>query len=94
MTGRTASDAASVAAVNFGSLPTGVRQFAQGVSGLITGAGRTPGHGTFPLILLLVVVLFLFSQNRIDRRDPKLALAAVYADESLDFRPPSPGGAA
>lgn len=38
----------------------------------------------FPLVLLLVVVLFLGIQDRIDRRDPKLALALIRA-ESLRF---------
>lgn len=40
-----------------------------------------------PLALLLVVVLFLLVQNRIDRRDPKLAAAPVDGDPELAFGP-------
>lgn len=43
----------------------------------------------FPLLLVILVVLFLIIQNRIDRRDPKLAQAPVHAGEELEFRPPS-----
>jgi hypothetical protein len=39
-----------------------------------------------------MVGAFLAMQNRIDRNDPKLALAPVYADRHLDFHPPFPGG--
>jgi hypothetical protein len=42
----------------------------------------------FPFILLIVLALFLAVQNRIDRRDPKLALAPLRADEELEFSPP------
>jgi hypothetical protein len=40
-----------------------------------------------PLLLLGVVVGFLLLQNRIDRRDPKLASAPVGAEPELDFGP-------
>ena len=36
--------------------------------------------GQFPLALVAVVVAFLFVQGRLDRRDPKLALAPVRQD--------------
>jgi hypothetical protein len=42
---------------------------------------------TIPLVLLGVVVGFLLLQNRIDRRDPKLASAPVGAEPELDFGP-------
>lgn len=42
---------------------------------------------TIPLLLLAVVVGFLLLQNRIDRRDPKLASAPVGAEPELDFGP-------
>ena len=35
---------------------------------------------------------FLIVQNRIDRRDPKLALASVAADDTIEFRPPPSRG--
>jgi hypothetical protein len=46
----------------------------------------------FPLILLIVAALFLLVQDRIDRRDPKLAHAPLHARPDLPFLPPtSPG---
>jgi hypothetical protein len=42
----------------------------------------------FPLLLLLLVILFLMIQNQIDKRDPKLALAPVYADPNMGFSAP------
>jgi hypothetical protein len=42
----------------------------------------------FPLALLALVLLFLVIQDVIDRRDPKLALAPVYAEADLPFVPP------
>jgi hypothetical protein len=35
---------------------------------------------SFPLALALIVLLFVAVQNRIDRKDPKLALAPVAPD--------------
>ena len=75
----------------FASLPPGVRQVVQGV---VSAVGRNQDHGTFPLALIGVVLVFLLVQNRIDRRDPKLALAAVSADDDMEFRPPPPGAPA
>ncbi len=43
---------------------------------------RRPG---FPALWLLLVIAFLAVQNRIDRRDPKLALAPVFADPHMVF---------
>lgn len=43
----------------------------------------------FPIFLLVVVGIFLTIQGRIDRKDPKLALAPVYAEPDLHF--PSSG---
>jgi hypothetical protein len=41
----------------------------------------------FPLVLLVVVAVFLLVQNRIDRKDPKLATAPVDAEPLLGFGP-------
>ena len=49
---------------------------------------RNPDKGVFPFALLLIVGAFLLIQNRIDRNDPKLALAPTFADPDLEFRPP------
>jgi hypothetical protein len=37
----------------------------------------------FPMLLALAVGAFVLLQNRVDRKDPKLALAALDADEEL-----------
>ncbi len=43
-------------------------------------------HGSIPVALILVVVVFLAVQDRIDRRDPKLSLAPLRdAPEYLEF---------
>jgi hypothetical protein len=49
------------------------------VGALISGA-RLVRTIAFPLLLILLVVAFVFVQNRIDRKDPKLALAPVGSD--------------
>ncbi len=41
----------------------------------------------FPGTLLAIVMAFFAIQNRIDRNDPKLGLAPVFADPDLEFRP-------
>ena len=43
-------------------------------------------QAAFPGLLILLAFLFLLVQDRIDRRDPKLALAPVHADPDLTFR--------
>jgi hypothetical protein len=45
----------------------------------------TAAHGGFPLSVLVLLVLFLLLQDRIDRRDPKLALAPEHAEPDLRF---------
>jgi hypothetical protein len=45
-------------------------------------------HGGFPLAALLLLGLFLLLQDRVDRRDPKLALAPEYPEPDLLFDPP------
>ena len=58
------------------------------------GPGRTITTLQLPLALFIVVLLFLLVQNRIDRRDPKLAAAPVTAEPELTFGPIlRPGGA-
>jgi hypothetical protein len=55
-------------------------------------AGAVAERSTLPMSLLLVVMLFLLVQDRVDRNDPKLALAPVYPDPELSFGPrPSDG---
>ncbi|HET6963607.1 MAG TPA: Ig-like domain-containing protein [Acidimicrobiales bacterium] len=56
-------------------------------------AGLALSEGSAAAFLLyLVLALFLAVQNRIDRNDPKLALAPVYGEPDLAFEaPPNPG---
>jgi hypothetical protein len=52
---------------------------------VLRAAGEVAKRSTIPLALLIVVLLFLLVQNRVDRNDPKLALAPVYPDAELAF---------
>lgn len=66
------------------------RQVDEGGDGLLGGIGRTFGDIIrrigFPLALLAIVAGFLALQNRLDRKDPKLAVAAVDSQrDSLTF---------
>ncbi|MDQ1695329.1 MAG: large repetitive protein, partial [Frankiaceae bacterium] len=63
------------------------------VQGVVDAVSHAGGGTGFPLLLLLVVLMFLLMQNRIDRRDPKLALASVAADDTVEFLPPPSRGA-
>jgi hypothetical protein len=58
------------------------------VQGVVNAVSHAGGGTGFPLLLLFVVLAFLMMQNRIDRRDPKLALASVAADDTVEFLPP------
>ena len=62
------------------------------VRSVVNAVSKAGGGTGFPLLLLVIVVGFLVAQSRIDRRDPKLALASVAADDSLQFRPPPSRG--
>jgi hypothetical protein len=44
------------------------------------------------VVLFLLLVAFLTVQDRIDRNDPKLALAPVYGEPDLAFAPPPDPG--
>ncbi|MDT7570064.1 MAG: large repetitive protein [Actinomycetota bacterium] len=56
--------------------------------------GQTITKPQLPLALFVIVLLFLLVQNRIDRRDPKLAAAPANAEPELTFGPIlRPGGA-
>ncbi|HET9059802.1 MAG TPA: hypothetical protein VFN61_07760 [Acidimicrobiales bacterium] len=52
---------------------------------LIATGRRLAAQGRLPLTLLVVLAGFLFLQGRLDRRDPKLALAPMFAELSLRF---------
>jgi hypothetical protein len=64
-----------------GQAPTGGRRGGHGVLGhfgdVIASAAR---QVAFPFALTLIVVTFLLIQNRLDRRDPKLAFAPIGPD--------------
>ncbi len=66
-------------------------QVPRAIADAVTETFKKP---TLPLALLVIVVLFLLVQNRIDRRDPKLSGAPALADDDLEFGPAfRPGGA-
>ena len=48
-------------------------------------------RAAFPAGLLLLLGLFLAFQNRLDGRDPKLAVAPVHKTPDLGFEPFRPG---
>jgi hypothetical protein len=54
---------------------------------LLTARGLAE-HSGFPVLLLAAVFLFFALQNRLDSRDPKLALAPMYPHPTLPFHPP------
>ena len=58
------------------------------VQGVVHAVGAAGGGTGFPLLLIGLVLVFLVVQNRIDRRDPKLALASIAADDTVEFQPP------
>lgn len=74
-------------------LPGGPLSGARAVEALKDVAGETIRRPQVPIALLLLVGLFLLVQNRIDRRDPKLAAGDGEDDPDLLFRPFRPGGA-
>lgn len=84
--GATAPPAASVPA------PPGVDGFRKLLTKIAKVAAEVGRRSAFPSSLLMLVVGFLSVQNRIDRRDPKLALAPVYPTPDLPFDPPEAGG--
>jgi hypothetical protein len=55
---------------------------------MVRNAPAVATRSSFPVALILIVVAFLVVQDRIDRKDPKLALAPVYAEPDLAFAPP------
>jgi hypothetical protein len=55
---------------------------------LSSTAGFASRNLTFPSALLAIIVAFLAIQNRIDARDPKLALAPVSPPPDLEFVDP------
>ena len=49
--------------------------------------GEAAERAAFPLLLLVAMFLFVLLQNRLDARDPKLALAPIHATPDLPFEP-------
>ncbi len=67
------------------------------VGAAVLEASRAAGHvvvgmaqrGEFPVAMLALLGFFLLLQNRLDSRDPKLALAPMYPDPELPFLDPA-----
>jgi hypothetical protein len=64
-----------------------LERIAQVVAGV---AEEVAERTAFPAGLALMMVGFFAVQDRIDRRDPKLALAPVHAEPDIAFGPPPP----
>jgi hypothetical protein len=81
-----------VSSIPFFHPPVHPNRIADAVVGAVQRAAHAvgaAGGGTgFPLLLVGLVLAFLVVQNRIDRRDPKLALASIAADDTVEFQPP------
>ena len=56
------------------------KSFLDSVKDIAVGAGK---RVAFPTILALLGFLFILLQNRLDRRDPKLAMAPLNKDSDL-----------
>jgi hypothetical protein len=67
------------------ALTRGLANAARAVANAIV---EHPDKSVFPMSLIFLVLGFLLVQSRIDRSDPKLALAPVHADPDLEFVPP------
>lgn len=50
---------------------------------LLDSAGAAAKRLAFPLTLIVIVVIFLLVQGELDRRDPKLAKAAINSELDL-----------
>ena len=61
----------------------------ESVAKVAAAIAEEPEKTAFPMGLIFVMAGFMGLQGRIDRNDPKLALAPVFADPDLEFRPPS-----
>jgi hypothetical protein len=57
------------------------------LGGAVKAVAAHADDSFFPGALLAIVMAFFAIQNRIDRNDPKLGLAPVFADPDLEFRP-------
>jgi hypothetical protein len=87
------------AVLNPDSLPAAVRDLepralatvpllpGQIANSLVPALTQVVGRPALPLALLGVVMVFLLVQNRIDRRDPKLAAAPIVGEPDLTFGP-------
>jgi hypothetical protein len=67
------------------------RRGGHGRDGLLETLRQTIGEAAkrtaFPLLLLIAMFVFVLLQNRLDRRDPKLALAPIHSTPDLPFSP-------
>jgi hypothetical protein len=70
-----------------GNAVTRTRKVVASTAGdFVEAAAQVAKQMAFPLILTLMVMIFLLVQYRLDRNDPKLAVAAITAaQETLGF---------
>jgi hypothetical protein len=72
-----------------GGSPSALERAIEAIGRMVVDVGK---RVAFPLVLLLIIALFLAMQHRIDKRDPKLALAPVHREHDLPFSPLVLGG--
>jgi hypothetical protein len=58
---------------------------------VVHAVAKNANKSVFPGVLIFIVFAFLSIQGRIDRNDPKLALAPAAADAQLEFESPETG---
>jgi hypothetical protein len=59
------------------------RGLAWSLGRLLDSAGTAAKRLAFPLTLIIIVIVFLLVQGELDRRDPKLAKAAINSELDL-----------
>jgi hypothetical protein len=72
-----------------GSFGNGIADAIGGAADKVAEALSGPlGVVVFPISILLAIALFLLVHRRIDRRDPKIALAPIDGGPDIEFPPP------
>jgi hypothetical protein len=85
---RTASGGSAGDSTKGGVVGDAARELKKQLARVAKAIVEHPDKTVFPLALVFIVAGFLLVQGRLDRNDPKLALAPVFADADFEFSPP------
>jgi hypothetical protein len=66
-----------------GPLGQAIETIEKGLERLVEAAAATATTFGFPLSLTVLVLIFLMIQNRLDRKDPKLANAPLHSYQDV-----------